>query len=58
MVYIGEMKNTHKILFTQSQEKRSCHIPGLGWENIIKTDLTEARCDGVECIKLAQGRVQ
>jgi hypothetical protein len=51
------MRNSHRIEVGTTGE-RLLGRPGLKWEGNIKMDFEEIGCEGVDCIYLAQGRVQ
>jgi hypothetical protein len=42
-----EMRNLYIILVERTQEKNQLGIPRLRWEDNIKTDLREVRCERV-----------
>jgi hypothetical protein len=50
---MGEIRNVYKKLVTKN-EKKPLRKPTRGWEENIKTELTEKRCEDVDCIHIAQ----
>jgi hypothetical protein len=50
---MGRLKNIYKILVEKSEEKSPPGRPRRRWEDNIKMDLGEIRCEGVDWIDLA-----
>jgi hypothetical protein len=48
---LGEMKNTHKILFWKTERKRSCG-------GIIKIDFKELEFEDVNLVQLFQNKIR
>jgi hypothetical protein len=49
-----EMRNAYKILLRKSKEKRPLGRTRYRWEDTIKMDLKEIRCNDLDWIHLAQ----
>jgi hypothetical protein len=54
----GEGRGAYKVLVGRPEGKRPLGRPRRRWEDNIKMDLREIGIDGVNCIRLAQDRVQ
>jgi len=52
----GEMRNAYNILVGKPEGKRPLRRPRCKWEDIIKLDLGEIGCKGVEWMYLTQDR--
>jgi hypothetical protein len=46
------------VSIAKSQKKKQLRIPGLRWEDNIKTNLRKAGCKVKNCVKLVQDRIQ
>ena len=46
----------NRVLVRKPEGKRPLGRPRRRWEDNIKLDLQEARCEGMDCIDLAQDR--
>jgi hypothetical protein len=55
---MGEMRNAYSILVGKLEVKGSVGRPRCSWEDIIKMDLREIGCEGVDWIRLALDRDQ
>jgi hypothetical protein len=53
-----EMKNTYKIVVRKPKGKGPHRRPRNRYDDNIKMDLKEVRCEGVDWIQLNHGRVQ
>jgi len=53
---MGERRGVYRVLVEKPEGKRPFGRPRCRWEDNIKMDLQEARCGGMEWIKLAQDR--
>jgi hypothetical protein len=51
-----EGRGVYKVLVGKPGEKRPLRRRRLRWEDIIKMDLQEVRCEGVDWIELAHDR--
>jgi hypothetical protein len=49
---MGEMINAYKI-FSQKTERKRLFMPRRNWENNIKSDIKEERCEDAEWIRLS-----
>jgi hypothetical protein len=56
--HMGKMRNACRILTGKPEGKSTLGRARCRWEDIITMDLKEIRCEGVDCIHLAQGRDQ
>jgi hypothetical protein len=55
---MGEGRGVYRVLVGRPEGKRSLERPRRRWEDSIKMDFSEIGIDGVNWIRLAQGRVQ
>jgi hypothetical protein len=55
---MGEMRNAYRILVEKLEGRRPLGRPRHGWVDNIKMNLGEIGWDGMDWIKLAQGRDQ
>jgi hypothetical protein len=53
---MGEKRNVYRVWVGKPEGKRPLGRPRLRWENNIKMDLQEVKCEGVEWIDVAQVR--
>ena len=53
---MGERRSVYRMLVRKLERKRSLGRPRCGWEDIIKTDLQEVGCGGMDWIELAHDR--
>jgi hypothetical protein len=53
---MGERRGVYRVLVGKPEGKRQLGRPRHRWEDNIKMDLQEVRCEGMDCIKLAQDR--
>jgi len=51
---MGERRGVYRILVGKHEEKRQLGRPRRRWEDNIKMDLQEVRCEGVDWIDVAQ----
>jgi hypothetical protein len=58
VAYMGNMRNSYKILVSKPEEKRPVGRHRHRWKDNIKMDLKEMRLEDVESIYLAWGRDQ
>ena len=56
MALMEEGRGVHKIFMRKPEGKRPLGRPRHRWEDNIKMDLQEVRCEGVDWIELAQDR--
>jgi len=54
VVRMGERRGVYRILVGKHEEKRQLGRPRRRWEDNIKMDLQEVRCEGVDWIDVAQ----
>jgi hypothetical protein len=52
------MRNVYKVLVGKTEGKRPFGRPMRRWKNIIRMDLRESGCEGVDWTELAQYKVQ
>jgi hypothetical protein len=52
----GKVRHVYSVLDETPEERRPLGIPACIWEDNIKMNLREIRCEGVEWIHLAQNR--
>jgi hypothetical protein len=55
---VEKIKNTYIPLLGNPEEKRPLGRPSRRWENNIKMTLEDTLCKDVDCVQLAQDRVQ
>jgi hypothetical protein len=55
---MGEGRGVYRVLVGRPERKRPLGRPRHRWEDNIKMDLREIGIDGMNCIRLAQDRVQ
>jgi len=55
---VGEWRDVYRLLVGKPEGKRPLARPRLRWEDIIKMDLQEVGCGGMDWIKLAQDRAR
>jgi len=53
---MGERRGLYRVFVWKSEGKRPLRKPRLRWEDIIKVDLQEVGCEGMDWIELAQNR--
>jgi len=53
---MGESKGVYRVSVGKSEGKRPLGRPRRRWENNIKMDLQEVRCEGMDWIELTQDR--
>ena len=53
---MGEWRGVYRALVGKSEGKRPLGRPRRRWENIIKMDLQEVGCGGMDWIEVAQDR--
>jgi hypothetical protein len=53
---MGEMTIAYSILVGKPEGKRPLGRPRRRWENNVRMDLNEIRCEGVDWIHVAQDR--
>ena len=53
---MGERRGLYRDFVWKSEGKRPLGKPRLIWEDIIKVDLQEVGCEGMDWIELAQDR--
>jgi len=53
---MGERRGVYRVLVRKPEEKRPLGRPRCRWEDIIKMDLQEIWCGGMDWIELAQDR--
>jgi hypothetical protein len=53
---MGDRRGVYRILVGKPEEKSLLGRPRRRWENIIKMDLQEVGCGGMDWIELAQDR--
>jgi len=53
---MGERRGVYRVLVGKPQEKRPLGRTRRRWEDNIKMDLPEVGCEGMDWIKLAQGK--
>jgi hypothetical protein len=54
----GTDEECYKVLLVKSDKKRPLVRSRRRWEDTVKMDLREIRCEGIQCIKLVKDRVQ
>jgi hypothetical protein len=55
---MGNVRNAYKVLVGNPEWERPLWRHRRRWESNIKMDLKEIRCEGVEFLHLAQGKIQ
>jgi hypothetical protein len=55
---MGETRTAYKLMVGKPRRKRPLGRPKRRWEDNIRTDLRETGCEGVDWMRLAQGRDQ
>jgi len=53
---VGEKRGVYRVLVGKPEGKRPLGRPRRRWEDVIKMDLQEAGCGGMDWIELAQDR--
>jgi hypothetical protein len=53
---VGEGRGVYRVLVGKPEGKRPLGRPRCRWEDIIKMDLQEVGCEGMDWIELAQDR--
>jgi hypothetical protein len=53
---MGESRSVYRILVGKPEGKRPLGSPWSGWEDNIKLNLQEMRCEGMDWIGVAQDR--
>jgi hypothetical protein len=54
--HIGDRRGAYRVLVGKPEGKRALGRPRHRWEDIIKMDLQEVGCGGMDWIELAQGK--
>jgi len=52
----GERRGKYRVLVGKPERKRPLRRPRRRWEDIIKVDLHEVKCGGMDWIELAEDR--
>jgi len=53
---MGERRGVYRVLVRKNEGKRPLGRPRRRWEDNIKTDLQEVKCEGIDWIDVAQDR--